>query len=145
MSFWHHIPQKALLYIEDTLGCGPDISPDTEDRRCDRTASSLAHRTIWVGNINRNICKLFNIYQSRYWLPLLPCTPTWCNHLLAHNHCMFLAQVVSTARGWRICASKLSKWLVNVFIPSRFHTWISTIWHLWYNFITAYKTGCLAH
>lgn len=46
----HLVPQTALLYRVDTWGCGLDTAPDTEDRRCDRTALSLAHRIVWMGD-----------------------------------------------------------------------------------------------
>lgn len=46
----NHLPQTVLLYRVDTWGYGPDISQDTEDRMCDHTASSPAHRTVWMGN-----------------------------------------------------------------------------------------------
>lgn len=45
-----YVPQTAPLYRADTLGYGPDISSDTEDRKCDHMASSLAHRKVWAGN-----------------------------------------------------------------------------------------------
>lgn len=60
----HHVPQTAPLYREDTLGCGPDISPDTEDRKCDHTASSLARRKVWEGEEETPLNVLFLANQK---------------------------------------------------------------------------------
>lgn len=46
IEFPCHLPQTYPLYKGDTLGYGPDISPNTEDRKCAHTVLSLVHRTV---------------------------------------------------------------------------------------------------
>lgn len=44
------VPQTTLLCTVDTWGCGPGISPGTEDRKCARMALLPAHRITWTGD-----------------------------------------------------------------------------------------------